>query len=189
VERAVLALDDDLASETFTTYLNAWWSAFVPSSSGWTQGVGGSPPSRQALLALGQLASQLSSALVSSKRALSEALIDELLEDIKNLLNDPNGDSDNDPEINDLVLQRLNDVAWALRNYRILGSEGLEAALDRLTMALFRTGGPTPEPGSWRGRAFAMAGKAYTAIAVPGVAYSTYQALEAAEPVLRSLGK
>lgn len=189
VERAISALDDHVASETFTLYVRSWWAAFSPARTGWAQGMTGDPPiSKSALLGLGQLASQLSSARVASKRALDDKVVKDLLGDIQALLGDEALGADSiAPELRELVLQRLNDAAWALRHYKVLGSDGLEAALDRLAVALFRSGTSQPGAESWRGNVFAFVTKAYNVIAVPGAVYGSYQAVEAADAILRGI--
>lgn len=197
IDRALNFTDDDLQRRQYQLHHKDWSKAFVPSSSGQGQQLNDGAPSEPSRVALGSIASYLSFALPEG-RVPTQADTDSLRESVLALWDELTDDDTLPDGVRNLLLLRLSDLVWALNHVSILGSDGVKAACERLAMAYAWADHEVPAaadevPGEHESRPRAlirrareMATRGYQIVAVPGVLYSSYQALD---PVISHAAK
>lgn len=132
IDRAVETTDDPSIARSTRRWMGDWASAFVPNSSGRQQGLTATV-SEDALLALASVASHLRDNLPEGNVPdveASHALRDQVRELIDRLRHDETVPE----EMRVILIDRLNDMAWALDHVEITGARGIRTAMDRLVM-------------------------------------------------------
>lgn len=195
IDRALAVTDDEMQQAAFSRHKEAWSRPFIPSSSGWHQALNGGTVSDDALIALGSIASHLSSELPEGRVPTTDEH-QELRAQVSTLIERVVA-SDLPADMANVILRRLHDVLWALDHVSITGAEGIAAACDRLavsvavaTSTLPKESEATPDTPEQSELRALFAGlkdfvnKANTIVQVPGAWFATMQTVESLGPSL-----
>jgi hypothetical protein len=117
-------------------------------------------------------------------REVPEEVRDSLRAELDALIGQVREDTDLDPSLKALILQRLHDIATAIDHYAVTGPGGLVAATERIiaTIAIH-----APKDDQTKGRlapVVKFAGRVYTTVAFVGAAGGAAQAIAAAATAL-----
>lgn len=181
VEQALRVTDDEHQLRQFELHHDEWARPFVPHSSGQVQVIHGGEVSAVAMGALGGIASHLRAMLPEGAMPSDESLRD-LREQTQKLIDEVVECAALPMEVREVLVRRLHDLQWAMDHVRMMGAEGIRAAVERLAMAYAAAVYDVwPEAGQAKdGEPPEHAVKALTVLRrVKDVTLSTYQALEA----------